>query len=242
VSVPETTVSVPKSSIGIAGVLKRPQFTLLVLGQTVSQLGDRLHNMALFALVEAAAATETTALEVSKIGVATLIPTALAPIVGALVDRWNKRMTMIACDLFRAIIVALIPWVYLTLGYIWPVYVVAFFVGLAGVFFNAAKMALIPDLVEHEDLGASQPSRASLVEACLWAGAFGTALAGKGGRPVSTSTLSRTPSPSSRWWGSWCSVTQHFGETGSIIRSPNRQTWYGRKLRTSGTTCAKRFA
>lgn len=147
-------MSVPKPAApgGIAGVLKRPQFTLLVIGQTVSQLGDRLHNMALFALVEAAAATETTALEVSKIGVATLIPTALAPIVGALVDRWNKRVTMIACDLFRAIIVALIPWVYLTLGYIWPVYIVAFFVGLAGVFFNAAKMALIPDLVEHEEL------------------------------------------------------------------------------------------
>lgn len=136
----------------IAAVLSRPEFTLLVIGQTVSQLGDRLHNMALFALVEAAAATNTTALEVSKIGVATLIPTALAPVVGALVDRWNKRFTMIACDLLRAIMVAIIPWLYLTLGYIWPVYIVAFFVGLAGVFFNAAKMALIPDLVEHDQL------------------------------------------------------------------------------------------
>ena len=152
-SLPDSHLKVPKPPPGgIAEVLKRPQFTLLVIGQTVSQLGDRLHNMALFALVEAAAATETTALEVSKIGVATLIPTALAPIVGALVDRWNKRATMIVCDLFRAIIVSLIPWVYLTFGYIWPVYIVAFFVGLAGVFFNAAKMALIPDLVEHEQL------------------------------------------------------------------------------------------
>ena len=149
-SVPEQTAK--KESKNIATVLSRPEFTLLVIGQTVSQLGDRLHNMALFALVEAAAATNTTALEVSKIGVATLIPTACAPIVGALVDRWNKRFTMIACDLLRAIIVALIPWLYLTLGYIWPVYVIAFFVGLAGVFFNAAKMALIPDLVEHDQL------------------------------------------------------------------------------------------
>jgi MFS family permease len=140
------------ASKGIGAVLSRPEFTLLVIGQTVSQLGDRLHNMALFALVAAAAEANTTALEVSKIGVATLIPTAFAPIVGALVDRWNKRFTMIACDLVRAIIVLLIPWVYLTLGYIWPVYVIAFFVGLAGVFFNAAKMALIPDLVEHDQL------------------------------------------------------------------------------------------
>ena len=125
---------------------------LLVIGQTVSQLGDRLHNMALFALVAAAADAATTGIEVSKIGVATLIPTAFAPIVGALVDRWNKQFTMVMCDLMRAIMVALIPALYFTLGYIWPVYVVAFFVGLAGVFFNAAKMALIPDLVEHDEL------------------------------------------------------------------------------------------
>jgi len=153
VSQPETTLNAAKDSGGsLTAVLARPQFTLLVVGQTVSQLGDRLHNMALFALVAVAAETATTAIEVGKIGVATLIPTAFAPIVGVLVDRWNKRATMIACDLFRAIIVAIIPWLYLTLGYIWPVYVVAFLVGLAGVFFNVAKMALIPDLVEHNQL------------------------------------------------------------------------------------------
>jgi MFS family permease len=133
-------------------VLARPQFTLLVIGQTVSQLGDRLHNMALIALVAAAAETATTGIEIGKIGNATLLPTLFAPIVGALVDRWNKRITMIVCDLLRALIVASIPWLYLTLGYIWPVYVVAFMVGLAGVFFNAAKMALIPDLVDHDEL------------------------------------------------------------------------------------------
>ena len=152
-TVPESTANPPKSSgTTIAAVLSRPQFTLLVLGQTVSQLGDRLHNMALFALVAAAAEASTTAVEVGKIGVATLIPTAFAPIVGAMVDRWNKRLTMVLCDLVRAIMVAFIPTLYLTLGYLWPVYVVAFFVGLAGVFFNAAKMALIPDLVDHEEL------------------------------------------------------------------------------------------
>jgi MFS family permease len=154
VSLPDTTVpdTRPASGKSIAAVLARPQFTLLVLGQTVSQLGDRLHNMALIALVAAAAESATTALEISKIGTATLIPTAFAPIIGALVDRWNKRFTMIACDLVRTLIVLTIPWLYLTLGYIWPVYVMAFFVGLAGVFFNSAKMALIPDLVDHEEL------------------------------------------------------------------------------------------
>jgi MFS family permease len=91
--------------------------------------------------------------------VVTLFPTLFAPVVGAMVDRWNKRFTMIACDLMRAIVVSFIPLLYLTLGYIWPVYVVAFFVGLFGVFFNAAKMALIPDLVER---GQLLPANAAL--------------------------------------------------------------------------------
>jgi MFS family permease len=154
VSQPESPVNARREGTGgsIATVLARPQFTLLVIGQTVAQLGDRLHNMALIALVAVAAATATAGVEVSKIGVVTLAPTVFAPVVGAMVDRWNKQFTMIMCHLFRAIIVAFIPWLYHTAGYIWPVYVVAFFVGLFGVFFNAAKMAVIPDLVDPDHL------------------------------------------------------------------------------------------
>ncbi|HEX6942269.1 MAG TPA: MFS transporter [Gemmatimonadaceae bacterium] len=170
----ESATETPKPPPGgIGAVLARPQFTLLVIGQTVSQLGDRLHNMALIALVAAAAETATTGVEIGKIGNATLLPTLFAPIVGALVDRWNKRVTMVVCDLTRAIIVALIPWLYLTLGYIWPVYVIAFFVGLCGVFFNAAKMALIPDLVDHEQLLPANAALATIGRFATVAGIVG---------------------------------------------------------------------
>ncbi len=161
---------------GIRGVLSRPEFTLLVIGQTVSQLGDRLHNMALIALVAAAADASTTGIEIGKIGNATLLPTLFAPIVGALVDRWNKRFTMIVCDLMRAMIVAFIPLLYVTLGYIWPVYVMAFFVGLAGVFFNAAKMALIPDLVDEDQLLPANAALATIGRFATVAGIVGGGL------------------------------------------------------------------
>lgn len=153
-TVPDATAR-GRDRVGITRVLARPQFALLTIGQTVSQLGDRLHNMAVFALIAVAAETATTGVEVSKVGVVTAAPTLLAPVVGALVDRWNKRFTMLACDFFRALVVASIPWLYSTTGFIWPVYVVAFFVGLAGVFFNAAKMSLIPDLVDRDELLAA---------------------------------------------------------------------------------------
>jgi MFS family permease len=161
---------------GIGAVLARPQFTLLVIGQTVAQLGDRLNNMALIALVAVAAETATTGVEVSKIGVVTLAPTILAPVVGAMVDRWNKQFTMIMCHLLRAIIVAFIPWLYHTSGYIWPVYVVAFFVGVFGVFFNAAKMAVIPDLVDADQLLAANAALTSLGRVATVAGMVGGGL------------------------------------------------------------------
>ncbi len=137
---------------GLARVLRRPQFSLLVVGQTVSQLGDKLHHMALIALVGAEAEARTSGFAFSQLAVVFTLPMLFGPLAGALVDRWNKRVTMIVCDVIRAIIVALIPLLYRYSGHLWPVYVVAFFVFLLGVFFNSAKMALIPDLVSHDTL------------------------------------------------------------------------------------------
>ncbi|MEO7966517.1 MAG: MFS transporter, partial [Gemmatimonadaceae bacterium] len=137
----------------IATVLARPRFSFLVVGQTVSQLGDKLHHMALIALVGAGATGATGGLELAKLSVVFTAPVVLfGPLVGALVDRWNKRATMIGTDALRAILVALIPWLYQTTGRLWLVYVVAFFVFLLGIFFNSAKMALIPELVPRAQL------------------------------------------------------------------------------------------
>jgi MFS family permease len=134
-------------------VFRRPQFVLLVIGQTVAQLGDRLHNMALIALVGTGAQVSTSGIELAKVAVVFMLPTLFGPIVGALVDRWTKRGTMLVCHILRALIVLFIPWLYRQSGHhLWPVYIVAFFVGLFGTFFNAAKMAVIPDLVVREQL------------------------------------------------------------------------------------------
>jgi MFS family permease len=126
---------------------------LLAIGQTVAQLGDRLHNMALIALVGTGANVRTSGIELAKLAIVFMLPTLLGPIIGALVDRWHKRATMLLCHVLRAVIVLFIPWLYQRNGHhLWPVYVVAFFVGLFGAFFNAAKMSVIPDIVVREQL------------------------------------------------------------------------------------------
>ncbi|MBK6485308.1 MAG: MFS transporter [Gemmatimonadetes bacterium] len=137
----------------MATVLRKPRFAFLVAGQTISQFGDKLHHMALIALVGAAAATNTGGLELAKLSVVFTAPVILfGPLAGAMVDRVNKRATMIVCDALRALLVATIPWLFVTTGHLWAVYIVAFFVFLLGVFFNAAKMALIPELVPRDEL------------------------------------------------------------------------------------------
>lgn len=137
----------------IATVLARPRFAFLVTGQTVSQFGDKLHHMALIALVGAGAATNAGGLELAKLSVVFTAPVVLfGPVAGAMVDRWNKRTVMIACDAMRTLLVAMIPALFAATGRLWPVYIVAFIVFLLGVFFNAAKMALIPELVPRAQL------------------------------------------------------------------------------------------
>jgi len=137
----------------IATVLRSPRFSFLVVGQTVSQLGDKLHHMALIALVGAAAAGNTGGLELAKLSVVFTAPVILfGPLAGALVDRWSKRTTMIVCDALRALLVLIIPALFVATGDLWTVYVAAFLTFLLGVFFNSAKMALIPELVPRSHL------------------------------------------------------------------------------------------
>ncbi len=163
---------------GIVDVLKRPPFSLLVAGQTISQLGDKLHHMALIALVGAGATADSGGIELAKLSVVFTLPVIVfGPIAGAMVDRWDKRLTMIACDAMRTVMVALIPTLYAVTGHLWPVYVVAFCVFALGLFFNAAKMALIPELVLRPQLLAANAALTSIGRVATVAGIVGGGIA-----------------------------------------------------------------
>lgn len=141
-------------------VALRPRFVLLVTGQTVSQFGDKLQAMALIALVGARAQVATSGLELAKLAVVFTLPMiVVGPVAGALVDRWNKVRTLIVTDALRAVVVALMPAAYAITHGLWAVYVLAGVAYLFGVFHNSAKLALIPDLVAHNEL---LPANASL--------------------------------------------------------------------------------
>ena len=74
----------------------------------------------------------------------------LGPLAGALVDRWDRRVTMIVCDILRAGLVLLVP---LVVGIrMWMVYAVAFAVATIGLLFRPAKNAVVPAIVREDQL------------------------------------------------------------------------------------------
>ncbi len=69
------------------------------------------------------------------------------PIAGVLVDRWHKKTVMVVCDALRTVCALMIPVIFLATGNMYPVFIVVFFMFLLALFFNAARSAIIPNLV-----------------------------------------------------------------------------------------------
>jgi MFS family permease len=132
-------------------VLKNRNFFLLWGGQIVSQLGDRLGQMALIAFVYLRAPGST--LQIAKILSFTIIPVFLiGPLAGVYVDRWDRRRTMYVCDFLRSLLVFSIPLFLFYSKSLGPVYLIIFIAFSIGRFFVPAKLSIIPDLVDKKDL------------------------------------------------------------------------------------------
>ncbi|MGH2602774.1 MAG: MFS transporter, partial [Dehalococcoidia bacterium] len=123
-------------------------FGLLWVGQLVSLFGERIHVVALAFIVLQATGS---ALEVGLTFAATAVPNVvLGPLAGALVDRWNRRLTMIGCDLVRAGLVLFVPFV-IEIN-VALVYLLAFLIATVTLLFRPAKTAVIPAIVDRRDL------------------------------------------------------------------------------------------
>jgi MFS family permease len=123
-------------------------FSALWTGQTISALGDRIHQVALaFVVFEAT----DSAVAVGLIFLVATLPNLLfGPIAGTLVDRWDHREVMIVSDLLRAGLVLLIPIAAVTnLALAYPL---VFLVTTVSIFFRPAKGAILPRIVSEEDL------------------------------------------------------------------------------------------
>jgi MFS family permease len=151
-------------------------FKRLWTGQVVSEVGDWLNNIAVLALVIQLAGASGVGLAVALYAIARHLPLFLfGPFAGVVVDRVNRRRVMIAADAARAVLALgfLLAARLSSLAFIYAVGAALFSVSA---FFNSAKRASIPNLVEGTDeLLAANSLSASTTAATI---AVGSALGG----------------------------------------------------------------
>ena len=134
-------------------LFRLPNFRALWIGQLFSIFGDRFTYLALLALViEQAADPGNPAPELALIPLASFLPAILfGPWIGAVVDGWNTRATLLISDAARAIIVlAIIPAV--GWGGLPAALALVFLLYVVNAFFLPARSAILPDLVPQDAL------------------------------------------------------------------------------------------
>jgi MFS family permease len=142
--------------VGQLAVLRRRDFRLLFIGQSISVFGDRMVSVALaFAVLEVGGSPSAIGLVLAA---RTLPMVGTVLIGGVIADRASRRTVMVGADLIRlasqgALAVLLIA----GSAELWMLALLAATTGLATGFFNPASTGLLPELVPPEQL---QPANA----------------------------------------------------------------------------------
>lgn len=120
-------------------------------GQTISNLGSSFSQFALPLLIYKLTGS---ALNLGIAMAANMLPYLLfGLVIGAWVDRVDRKRLMIGTDVARALITALMPLLALLhLLTVWWIYGFSFILATLTIFFNSGEFAAIPSLVESDDL------------------------------------------------------------------------------------------
>lgn len=130
---------------------RNPAYLLLWSGQAISEVGNHASQLAFPLLILSVTHSPVQA------GIASALRSLVNLVVGlpagALIDQWDRKRTMIICDIGRAIALGSIAlaWVLqrLTIGHI---YLVASVEGLLFVFFSLAEASALPHVVANSQL------------------------------------------------------------------------------------------
>ncbi|MDX2270594.1 MAG: MFS transporter [Cyanobacteriota bacterium] len=134
------------------GLWHHPNFLRLWVGESISLLGSAVTHFAL--PLTAALLLEATPMQMGWLGTAEFSPFLLLGLLaGVWVDRGSRRWIMVGCNVGRAVLLMGIPWLawrdHLTMPIL---YAIAFGVGSLTVFFDVAYQALLPALVERDQI------------------------------------------------------------------------------------------
>ena len=154
---PRPAIPIPGLSPEVLARLRRHPYVRLALngsfgalwsGQLISLFGDRVHQVAIAAIV---LVITDSPIAVALVFVAATLPNLLfGPIAGTLVDRWDHREVLVVSDILRAAVVVVMP-IAASIN-IWLVYPLAFLLTTISIFFRPARVAILPRLVREDEL------------------------------------------------------------------------------------------
>ncbi len=139
-----------ESSIGYFPLLKQnPSFRNLWYGQVVSELGNWVNSIALYALILQLTGS---GMAMAAAMMAKLLPMVIiSPFAGVVIDRMDRRTVLIASDILRCFTV-LCFLIVESREDLWLVYAITLFeVALTG-FFEPARSAILPSIVKKNHL------------------------------------------------------------------------------------------
>ncbi|MGQ9476735.1 MAG: MFS transporter [Actinomycetota bacterium] len=152
------------------GLLSNRDFLRLWLGQMISAMGDWIIVAVLFAYVDQISGGRSYA--ISLMMLSKFLPAVLLGfLAGVIIDRLDRKTTLILCDLARAALVILLPFA----GNLLFICILVFVMETFTIIYGPAKDASIPDLVEPEQLTNANSMNMLTLYASM---AFGTAIAG----------------------------------------------------------------
>jgi predicted MFS family arabinose efflux permease len=139
--------------VGYIDLLRRNRsFRQLWLGQVVSQMGDWFDTIALYTIILQLTGSGR---HVGLLLVARFVPSFFfGPISGVIADRFSRQKIMIVSDLLRAVVVLGFLFVRRA-DQLWIIYVLTVLQLGLSTFFEPAKTAAIPSIVEDRELVAA---------------------------------------------------------------------------------------
>ena len=141
----------PATRITPFTVFRNRSFTLLWNAQLVSTVGSALTDLAAGIVVYRITGS---AFSVGLMLMASAVPTLLLGLVaGAIVDRSDRKRIMVASDLARMVLVALIPTL-IAFNIVWLYLLVALTSGVRQ-FFDPANESVLPEIASDEELAAA---------------------------------------------------------------------------------------
>lgn len=131
-------------------LLTNDRFKNLFFAMLTSSMGDWLGVLAIFSLTETILGpTRAAAFAVSGVMVARILPTLLlGPVAGVFVDRWDRKRTLIATDVGRGLVMALIAFA----NDVYALFLATLVIETMSTLFIPTKDAMLPSLVERKRL------------------------------------------------------------------------------------------